>query len=81
MDIYKATFWGSPKKPIVITEDHLIASITEPVVNTYVPQTIKISERNNLTVLKVKFLMEFYRLQLKLKSKFLIILLEKFTRV
>ena len=56
MDIYKATFWGAPKKPIVITEDHLIASITEPVVNTYVPQTIKISERNSLTVFKGKIL-------------------------
>ena len=56
MDIYKATFWGNPKKPIVITEDHLIASITEPVVNTYVPQTIKISERNSLTVFKGKIL-------------------------
>ena len=56
MDIYKATFWGNPKKPIVITEDHLIASITEPVLNTYVPQTIKISERNSLTVFKGKIL-------------------------
>ncbi len=56
MDIYKATFWGSPKEPIVITEDHLIASITEPVVNTYVPKTIKISERNSLTVFKGKIL-------------------------
>ena len=56
MDIYKATFWGAPKEPIVITEDHLIASITEPVVNTYVPQTIKISERNSLTVFKGKIL-------------------------
>ena len=56
MDIYKATFWGTPKEPIVITEDHLIASITEPVVNTYVPQTIKISERNSLTVFKGKIL-------------------------
>ena len=56
MDIYKATFWGTPKKPIVITEDHLIASITEPVINTYVPQTIKISERNSLTVFKGKIL-------------------------
>ena len=56
MDIYKATFWGTPKEPIVITEDHLIASITEPVVNTYVPQTLKISERNSLTVFKGKIL-------------------------
>jgi len=56
MDIYKATFWGTPKEPIVITEDHLIASITEPVVNTYVPQTIKLSERNSLTVFKGKII-------------------------
>ena len=56
MDIYKATFWGTPKEPIVITEDHLIASITEPVVNTYVPKPIKLSERNSLTVFKGKII-------------------------
>ena len=59
MDIYKATFWGTPKEPIVITEDHLIASITEPVVNTYVPKPIKLSERNSLTVFKGKII-EFH---------------------
>ena len=56
MDIYKATFWGTPKEPIVITEDHLIASVTEPVVNTYVPKPIKLSERNSLTVFKGKII-------------------------
>ena len=56
MDIYKATFWGTPKEPIVITEDHLIASITEPVVNSYVPKPIKLSERNSLTVFKGKII-------------------------
>ena len=56
MDIYKATFWGAPKKPIVVTENHLIASITDPVVNTYVPQTIKLTERNSLTVFKGRIL-------------------------
>ena len=56
MDIYKATFWGTPKKPIVVTEDHLIASITDPVVNTYVPQSIQLTERNSLTVFKGKIL-------------------------
>lgn len=56
MDIYKATFWGEPKKPIVNTEDHLIASLTAPVVNTYVPQSVEVSERNSLTVFKGKIL-------------------------
>ena len=43
---------GSTKKPIVITEDNLIASITDPVINTYVPKSIQLTERNNLTVFK-----------------------------
>ena len=56
MDIYKATFWGPTKKPIVVTEENLIASITDPVVNTYVPQTIQLTERNSLTVFKGKII-------------------------
>ena len=54
MDIYKATFLGEPKKLIVNTEDHLIASITAPIVNTYVPKSVEVSERNSLTVFKGK---------------------------
>ena len=52
MDVYKATFWGSTKKPIVITEDNLIAGITDPVISTFVPKSIQLTERNNLTVFK-----------------------------
>ena len=51
MDVYKATFWGSTKKPIVITEDNLIAGITDPVISTFVPKS-QLTERNNLTVFK-----------------------------
>ena len=40
------------KKPIVITEDNLIASITDPVISTFVPKSIQLTERNNLTVFK-----------------------------
>ena len=47
---------GVIQKPIVVTEDHLIASITDPVVNTYVPQSIQLTERNSLTVFKGKIL-------------------------
>ena len=56
MDIYKATFLGPPKKPIVVTEDNLIASITDPVINTYVPKSIELTERNSLTVFKGRIL-------------------------
>ena len=40
MDIYRATFLGDKKKPVIITEDNLIAKITDPIVNTYIPKTI-----------------------------------------
>ncbi len=52
MDIYKATFWGTPKKPLVASEDNLIASITNPIEDTYVPQTVTVEKKSSLTVFK-----------------------------
>jgi outer membrane protein OmpA-like peptidoglycan-associated protein/tetratricopeptide (TPR) repeat protein len=56
MDIYKATFWGTPKKPLVASEDNLIASITNPIEDTYVPQTVTVEKKSSLTVFKGKVL-------------------------
>lgn len=56
MDIYKATFWGTPKKPSVASEDNLIASLTAPVEDTYVPKTLEVQESNSLTVFKGRIL-------------------------
>lgn len=56
MDIYKATFWGVEKKPLLVTEDNLIASLAAPVEDTYVPQAVEVEEKNSLTVFKGKVL-------------------------
>ena len=56
MDIYKATFWGAPKKPLVASEDNLIASIASPVEDTYVPKTVTVEKKSSLTVFKGKIL-------------------------
>ena len=56
MDIYKATFWGAPKKPLVASEDNLIASIASPVEDTYVPKTVSVEKKSSLTVFKGKIL-------------------------
>ncbi len=56
MDIYCATFWGEPKKPIVVREDNLIASIASPVEDIYIPESIEVSVVNSLTVFKGRIL-------------------------
>lgn len=56
MDIYKATFWGAPKKPLVASEDNLIASIANPMEDTYVPKTVTVEKKSSLTVFKGKIL-------------------------
>tara|TARA_B100000886_G_C20423138_1_gene492532 strand:- start:258 stop:2306 length:2049 start_codon:yes stop_codon:yes gene_type:complete len=56
MDIYCATFWGEPKKPTVVREDNLIASIASPVEDIYIPESIEVSVVNSLTVFKGRIL-------------------------
>jgi outer membrane protein OmpA-like peptidoglycan-associated protein len=56
MDIYKATFWGEPKIPLVATEDNLIASIASPIEDVYVPETVEVATANSLTVFKGRIL-------------------------
>ena len=56
MDIYKVTFLGPKKKPVTITEDLLIAKITDPIPSTYIPKSLNITKRSNLTVFKGKVL-------------------------
>lgn len=52
-DLYKVTFWGEPKEPILDMEDYLLASIAEPIKD---PQIAEVKEVNNtsLTVFKGK---------------------------
>ena len=72
MDIYKVTFLGPKKKPVTITEDLLIAKITDPIPSTYIPKSLNIT-KSNLTVFKGKFLMDYYKIHYIQKLKFLII--------
>ncbi|MBH83631.1 MAG: hypothetical protein CMP70_03030 [Flavobacteriales bacterium] len=56
MDIYCATFWGESKKPMVASEDNLIASIASPVEDTYIPEIVEVTLANSLTVFKGRIL-------------------------
>ena len=56
MDIYKATFWGEPKIPLVVTEDNLIASIASPIEDIYIPEAVEVAAANSLTVFKGRIL-------------------------
>jgi outer membrane protein OmpA-like peptidoglycan-associated protein len=52
-DIYRVTFWGPEKKPLVDTEDYLIASMAFPVQNPQLASNAAV-ERVSLTVFKGK---------------------------
>lgn len=52
-DIYKVTFWGPPKNPIVDMEDYLLASIAKPIKDPQIEETVSVN-KVSLTVFKGK---------------------------
>jgi outer membrane protein OmpA-like peptidoglycan-associated protein len=53
MDMYKVTFWGSPKEPLVDTEDYLLASIAKPIKDPQIEAAVDVN-KVSLTVFKGK---------------------------
>ena len=60
LDIYKVTFLGPKKPPLIDTEDLLLASVAKPVKDTYIAKEVKV-ERKSLTVFKGKVIDELTR--------------------
>ena len=52
-DIYKVTFWGPPKQPIVDLEDYLLASVAHPIKDPQIEETVNVN-KVSLTVFKGK---------------------------
>lgn len=52
-DLYKVTFWGPPKNPIVDMEDYLLASIAKPIKDPQIEETVSVN-KVSLTVFKGK---------------------------
>ncbi|MDB2697850.1 OmpA family protein, partial [Crocinitomicaceae bacterium] len=50
-DIYKVTFWGPPKEPIVDMEDYLLASLAMPIKDPQIEKTVSVN-KVSLTVFK-----------------------------
>lgn len=50
-DIYKVTFYGPEKKPVVETEDYLLASVAMPVMDHAIEKTVDVNKKS-LTVFK-----------------------------
>ncbi len=53
LDIYKVTFWGEEKKPSMISEDYLLASIVSPIKDNTVEEAVTVN-RKSFTVFKGK---------------------------
>lgn len=52
-DIYKVTFWGPEKEPIVDMEDYLLASVAMPIKDPQIEATVRV-KKSSLTVFKGK---------------------------
>ena len=52
-DIYKVTFWGEPKEPVMATEDYLLASIVNPMKDNSIESTVDVNKKS-FTVFKGK---------------------------
>ncbi|MDX1652789.1 MAG: OmpA family protein [Brumimicrobium sp.] len=50
-DLYKVTFWGPPKEPVVDLEDYLLASIAKPIKDPQIEETVSVN-KVSLTVFK-----------------------------
>ena len=53
LDIYKVTFWGEEKKPSMISEDYLLASIVSPIKDNSVEEAVTVN-RKSFTVFQRK---------------------------
>ncbi|MBK7130616.1 MAG: OmpA family protein [Crocinitomicaceae bacterium] len=51
-DIYKVTFWGPEKKPSLVTQDYLLASLARPIQDPELAGEVKVAATINLTVFK-----------------------------
>lgn len=52
-DIYKVTFWGPEKTPVMATEDYLLASIVNPIKDNSIESTVEVKKKS-FTVFKGK---------------------------
>ena len=50
-DVYKVTFWGEEKKPVIEIEDFLLASVAMPVKDNQLENTVSVNKKS-LTVFK-----------------------------
>jgi len=52
-DLYKVTFWGEEKQPVLATEDYLLASIANPIKDNSIEASVKVNKKS-FTVFKGK---------------------------
>ena len=52
-DIYRVTFWGPEKTPVMATEDYLLASIVNPMKDNSIESTVEVKKKS-FTVFKGK---------------------------
>lgn len=50
-DIYKVTFWGPEKEPVMATEDYLLASIVNPIADNSIEESVTVKKKS-FTVFK-----------------------------
>lgn len=50
-DIYKVTFWGTEKEPVMATEDYLLASIVNPIADNTIEESVEVKKKS-FTVFK-----------------------------
>jgi outer membrane protein OmpA-like peptidoglycan-associated protein/tetratricopeptide (TPR) repeat protein len=50
-DIYKVTFWGTEKEPVMATEDYLLASVVNPIGDNTIEETVTVKKKS-FTVFK-----------------------------
>lgn len=50
-DIYKVTFWGPEKEPVMATEDYLLASVVNPIADNSMEESVTVKKKS-FTVFK-----------------------------
>jgi outer membrane protein OmpA-like peptidoglycan-associated protein/tetratricopeptide (TPR) repeat protein len=50
-DIYKVTFWGPEKEPVMATEDYLLASVANPIQDNSIEESVTVKKKS-FTVFK-----------------------------
>lgn len=50
-DIYRVTFWGPEKEPVMATEDYLLASIVNPIADNTIEESVTVKKKS-FTVFK-----------------------------